>query len=84
MEVKSGQSLPQISKAVKSIWSEILNISEIKDDDDFFNLGGSSFQVFQVLVRIKNELGADIPLAYFLAVPTIPEISAEILKRNNE
>ncbi len=42
-----------------SIWSEILNIDEIDDADDFFELGGDSLAAARMTTMARR---ADVPL----------------------
>ncbi len=41
------------------IWGDVLNISEkeIEHNDDFFELGGDSKKLIQVIARIEDEFG---------------------------
>lgn len=52
---------------IVSIWSELLNTSEISVHDDFFTLGGQSILAVQVLSRIHQEIGVEIPMSSFFS-----------------
>lgn len=84
MESEMQLTLKDINEEVRKIWVDILNIEDIKNDDDFFDLGGSSFQVFQVLIRIKNMFLVELPLAFFLGMPILSKISEEIYNKVND
>lgn len=44
------------------IWSELLGISDFGVEDDFFALGGHSLLAMQVLSRIYDVFGVELPL----------------------
>jgi amino acid adenylation domain-containing protein len=75
---KSAQVGPRnaTEEALKSIWSEVLSISEIGIHDDFFALGGHSLIATRLVARIRDGLGHELPLRAVFAHPTIAELAA--------
>ena len=61
----------ELQKQLCEIWSSVLQVPQIGIDDDFFLLGGSSLLVTQVVARLKNQLGLELPVRDFFANPTI-------------
>ncbi len=61
------------------IWRTILKTPRIGRSDVFFQLGGNSLGVIQVMVAVKNAYGVDLPLSLLLNAPTIAGI-AEFLR----
>ncbi|OLT59722.1 AMP-binding protein [Moorena bouillonii] len=57
------------------IWSEVLKIEPIGIENNFFELGGHSLQASQVVARISNRLGIEIPLKQIFEAPTISLLS---------
>src|SRR4029079_13066687 len=45
---------------IRAIWSDVLSIPNINDDDDFFNLGGDSLFAIQTCYKIKIALAINI------------------------
>jgi acyl transferase domain-containing protein/acyl carrier protein len=45
---------------IRAIWSDVLSIHNIKDNDDFFDLGGDSLFAIQACYKIKVSLAIDI------------------------
>jgi acyl carrier protein len=46
--------------------------------DNFFLLGGSSFLGIQVIARVREKFGVEVPLRALFEAPTIADLSAQI------
>lgn len=64
-----------VEKTLLMIWEETLGVGDIGITDDFFALGGSSVQAFEVFARIAVELGRDLPPTTLLDYPTIQSLA---------
>ena len=53
------------------IWKEILGLEQISTTDNFFDLGGHSLMVAQVINRIQNKVGKTVSIKTFFEAPTI-------------
>ncbi|WP_373466390.1 phosphopantetheine-binding protein [Streptomyces phaeochromogenes] len=69
---------PDVESVVSEVWCEVLQVSAVGRDDDFFDLGGDSFKVLRVVETLRERLRTDIPLAALLLEPTAAEFSAEL------
>jgi acyl carrier protein len=49
-------------KKLAEIWRELLNVSDIQANSDFFELGGNSLTVIKLLSRIEAIFGNEILL----------------------
>jgi acyl-coenzyme A synthetase/AMP-(fatty) acid ligase len=65
-------------KSLEQIWTELLGISSIGIEDDFFDLGGHSLLASRMLFRAREIAGRDIPLRTFFEVPTISGLASHI------
>jgi hypothetical protein len=65
---------------LERLWSTQLRRPQIGLQDDFFEAGGSSMQVIEMLMTVANEFGRDIDYAEFFADPCIRRLS-ELLER---
>jgi acyl-coenzyme A synthetase/AMP-(fatty) acid ligase len=69
-----------IEAILASVWSEVLRLSRVGVHDDFFALGGHSLKATQVLLRLHQLLGVDLPLSLFFEKPTIAGLAAAIAR----
>ncbi len=65
------------------IWEMALNQTDVRLNDNFFQLGGDSLMVLTVLAEIRKQLNCDVPLATFLNNPTIAQL-AKIVSGESE
>jgi acyl-coenzyme A synthetase/AMP-(fatty) acid ligase/acyl carrier protein len=66
----------QAEAEIAAIWNELLGITTLGRDDDFFALGGDSLATAQLLDRLRARYGAEVPLRAFLENPTVAGLSA--------
>jgi amino acid adenylation domain-containing protein len=67
-----------LEEELARIWSQVLNLDRIGIHDDFFALGGHSLLATQVVSRIRNAFGVELPLSSMFASPTVAELVGEI------
>lgn len=63
---------------VGEIWADVLGISEISRQDDFFMLGGHSLVATQVISRIRETFDLNLPLRTIFELTTLEKLAAEI------
>ena len=61
-----------------SIWQEVLKLDPIGVKDNFFDLGGHSLLAVSLLTQVEKTFQKNIPLATFLAAPTIEGLTDAI------
>jgi acyl carrier protein len=57
------------------LWSEQLNHPNVGVSDDFFEAGGSSMQVIEMLMTVSSKFGKEIDFAEFFKEPCIRKLS---------
>lgn len=60
------------------LWSEILNVSPISVEDNFFDLGGHSLLAIRLMAQIRNVFQVDLPLVSILNYPTIAQLAQRL------
>ncbi|WP_248277581.1 non-ribosomal peptide synthetase [Brasilonema sp. UFV-L1] len=71
-------------QVLAAIWSQVLGIKQIGIQDNFFELGGHSLLATQVISRIRQGFGVEIPLQLLFENPTIALLASAIRNRNTD
>ena len=64
--------------ALAAIWADLLGVSSVGPDDDFFDLGGHSLIAIRMMSRIQKAMGVRLQLAELFDAPTITAIAGLI------
>lgn len=64
--------------ALAEIWQQLLKSGPVGGDADFFALGGHSLLATQVLARVRQRLGVELPMRTFFQTPTLQEVARQI------
>lgn len=67
-----------VEKQMLSIWENLLGISPISIDDDFFHLNGHSLLAIRLIAEMQESFDYRVPVATFFQNPTIAGIAAII------
>jgi acyl carrier protein len=62
-------------KKLAAIWRETLGVDRVGIRDNFFDLGGHSLLITQIVSRIRDSLGIEVPMRAFFDAPTIEELA---------
>jgi amino acid adenylation domain-containing protein len=81
--VRDGASVAPstpLEERLAEIIAILLNVEAIGRDDNFFMLGGHSLLGTQLITRVSETFGVDLPLRTLFEAPTIRQLSDEIEK----
>lgn len=67
-----------LEEAIAEIWTNLLNLEQIGIYDNFFDLGGHSLLLTQLLAKVRDAFQVELPLRSLFAVPTIAGLAASI------
>ncbi|MGI5175039.1 amino acid adenylation domain-containing protein [Dactylosporangium sp. CA-152071] len=65
-------------KAIAATWAELLGVDQVGLDDNFFDLGGHSLLITQLIARLKATLEIDVPVRAVLDHQTAGAFAAVV------
>jgi acyl carrier protein len=74
-ERTSNRTTPSNHEYLIQLWSEQLNRPQVGIRDDFFESGGTSMQVIEMLTTVSDKYGKEIDFAEFFKEPCILKLS---------
>jgi acyl transferase domain-containing protein len=60
-----------IEQSVAAIWEQVLGVVEVSLQDDFFELGGTSILIMQVIAQVNEMFKVDLSAINLLESPTV-------------
>jgi amino acid adenylation domain-containing protein len=67
-----------VEELVANIWAAILGVRQVGSHDSFFELGGHSLLATQVVSRVRDAFGLELPLRVLFESPTVAEFARRI------
>jgi acyl carrier protein len=67
-----------LQSAVADIWTEILGVEDVKPDQDFFELGGTSLHAARVLTKTRAAFEVKLSPQTLFDHPTLAGFAAEV------
>lgn len=68
----------EMEKTVAGILERLLNLEHVDVEENFFSLGGHSLLGAQLVARLRDTFGIEMPLRVIFEAPTVCELAAEI------
>ena len=77
------KSANKIEQEIHDIWCEILGLSKISTTDDFFDVGGDSWTIIQVVVEVEKKFDITLELEKCYYNPTIAYMAKLVQEASN-
>ncbi|TMC01083.1 MAG: amino acid adenylation domain-containing protein, partial [Chloroflexi bacterium] len=68
----------EVEAALAGVWSEVLRVERVGVHDNFFELGGDSIASIRVVSRVRQALGAELPVRAVFTTPTIAGLADQV------
>ncbi|WP_461092645.1 amino acid adenylation domain-containing protein [Spirosoma gilvum] len=69
---------PALVRLLQTIWSRLLQVPTVGLDDDFFDMGGHSLLIFQMITLLQQQRSLTLPVDSVFANPTIRQLAQYI------
>jgi amino acid adenylation domain-containing protein len=70
-----------VERFLAACWRDVLQIENVSVHDSFFELGGHSLSATQLVSRIRDEFGLELPLYRVFERPTVELLALEVIQR---
>ncbi len=67
-----------VEQVLAAIWCDVLGVERVGVRDSFFELGGHSLKATQILLRVREAFGVDLPVHRLFTDPTISGLALAI------
>jgi len=75
---ESGAPTTPVQELIAEHWTRILGLERVGVRDNFFELGGHSLLATQVVARLRESFGVEVPLRTLFQKPTVAELAAAV------
>ena len=69
-----------LEKALADIVKKLIGLDQVSVEDNFFDLGGHSLMAAQLIAKVRDRFGVELPLQMVFESPTIAQLSTAIQK----
>ncbi|HYG62223.1 MAG TPA: AMP-binding protein, partial [Thermoanaerobaculia bacterium] len=73
-----------MEQAVAEVWAAVLGREAVGIHDGFFALGGDSLLAIQLIMRLRERLGVELPLRALFEHPTVADLALAVARARGE
>ncbi len=84
LEVGFAAPETELERVIGEVWRESLRLDEVGIHDNFFDLGGDSFLMFQVHRGVAGVLGREFPVMRMFQHPTIHSLAGYLAQEDDD
>ena len=70
-----------VEDSLRATWATLLGVDEIRDDDEFFDLGGTSFSLIAMLKQVNQRFNLDLKISVFSNGANIATLAQAVKNR---
>ena len=79
-----GTAVSEIERVLLRAWCEVLGLPDVGVDDNFFDVGGHSLLLTQLIFRIREAFRVELPLRVLFDARTIVDMTVAITEKQVE
>ncbi|MET8152458.1 amino acid adenylation domain-containing protein [Actinoplanes sp. NPDC049668] len=68
-----------VQELIAAMWAELIGLDRVGGRDNFFELGGNSVIATQLVSRVREMFGVDLPLKAVFTGPTVAEVAEALV-----
>ena len=69
-----------LEETLAGVWAGLLGVQRVGVHDNFFDLGGHSLLAVQLLSRVRDSVGVELPVRALFAGPTVAEMAVAVVQ----
>jgi amino acid adenylation domain-containing protein len=73
-----------VEDVLARVWADVLHITQIGTDDNFFEIGGHSLRATRLVARLQDIFSIDLPLKYIFSYPTIARLAQTLQQEHGQ
>jgi amino acid adenylation domain-containing protein len=74
----------RLEEMVAGIWKEVLQLDELGVNDNFFDVGGNSFDIIKINNILQEQLKKNIPIVKMFEYPTVGTLAGYLTQDNSD
>jgi amino acid adenylation domain-containing protein len=63
---------------IAALWGDTLGLAQVGVDQNFFDVGGTSWQAIETVAAMSQELGSEVPLQLLYEAPTVEKLAVRL------